>query len=56
MILADNKIERIVIPNGVVTEIGDVTYVDNAAVMFEVTITAVATNGSNVTAHDYIKG
>ena len=54
MIEAGNTLHRIVIPNGVVTEIDDVTYVDNAAVAYGVTITAVADSSGN-SSYDYMK-
>lgn len=39
MVLADGAIERDVIPSGKITEVGDIQYVADDAVMFEVTIT-----------------
>ena len=54
MIEAGNTLHRIVIPNGVVTNIEDVTYVDNAAVAYGVTITAVADSSGN-SSYDYMK-
>lgn len=54
MIEAENTLHRIVIPNGVVTAIGDTAYVRNAAVTHDLTITAIADSSGN-TAYDYIK-
>lgn len=54
MILADNQIQRICIPNGLVTSIGDINYVNNAAVGYELTITAMA-DDNGYTSYDYIE-
>lgn len=54
MIEAGSTLHRIVIPNGVVTSLDDVTYVDNAAVAYGVTITAVADSYGN-SSYDYYK-
>lgn len=54
MIEHQNTLHRIVIPNGVVTDIGDITYVDNEALQSSVTITAVADSSGN-TAYEYLK-
>ena len=54
MIEKGNTLHRIVIPNGVVTEIEDVTYVDNEAVVYGVTITAIADSSGNAS-YDYFK-
>ncbi len=40
MMSSNGKAKRIAIPNGKVTEIGDITYVDNEPVGFELTVTA----------------
>jgi len=53
-ILANNIHQRIVIPNGIVTGVGDVQYVDNAVIGYELTITAIA-DEDNVTAYEYLK-
>lgn len=54
MIEEEKTLHRICIPKGVVTNIGDVVYVDNAAVGYEVTITAIADN-SGYTCYEYWK-
>lgn len=54
MIESGNTLHRIVIPNGIVTELEDISYVDNAAVAYGVTITAVADSTGN-SSYDYFK-
>jgi hypothetical protein len=53
-LLADNVHQRIVIPAGVVTDIGEISYVDNDVIGFELTITAIADTNGN-TAYEYQK-
>ncbi len=53
-IMADNVHQRIVIPSGVVTDIGEIVYVDNDVVGFELTITAIA-DTDGITAYEYQK-
>lgn len=54
MIEQGNTLHRIVIPHGVVTEMDEITYVDNAAIAYGVTITAIADSAGN-TAYEYMK-
>lgn len=54
-LLRGNVPHRIVIPCGKVTEIGDITYADNALVSFDVTITALADSSGN-THYEYLGG
>ena len=54
MILADNVRQRLVIPRGVVTEVGDVTYSDGKVEGHEVTITAME-DSAGVTVYEYLK-
>lgn len=53
-IMADDVHQRIVIPSGVVTDIGEIVYVDNDVVGFELTITAMA-DEQGCTAYEYQK-
>lgn len=54
MILKNNALKRITIPNGKVTAVGDVTYSDSAAVGYETTLKATADTDGN-THYEYIK-
>lgn len=47
MVMSNGKPRRIVVPSAKVTEIGDVTYVDNDPVGYELTITATPDGNSN---------
>lgn len=54
MIQRGGVMHRIVIPNGKITEIGDIVYADNSAVSYPVTVTAAA--GADGDTHkEYIK-
>ena len=52
--LRDGAVARIVIPDGKITEMGDVVYNDGDAISFPVTITAQADSSGN-TFYEYIK-
>ena len=54
MILADNVHQRLVIPKGVVTDVGDVTYTDGKVEGHEITITAME-DSSGVTVYEYLQ-
>ena len=53
-ILAGNVHQRIVIPKGVITDVGDISYKDDDVVAFPVTVTAIA-DDNGVTAYEYQK-
>lgn len=53
-ILADNIHQRICIPEGVVSEIGEMVYRDNEVIGFDVTITAMA-DSAGITAYEYMQ-
>ena len=54
MVLRNNVAKRIVIPNGVISEVGEIAYTDGDAVGYEVTVTAFP-NSSGVTHYEYMK-
>lgn len=54
MIMRDGAVKRIVIPNGKISELGDITYNDSEAFGYEVTVKALPDTSGN-THYEYIK-
>lgn len=53
MLLKGNRAKRIVIPDGAVTELGDIVYQDDALIEYPITLTAMA-DTSGKTHYEYI--
>lgn len=53
VLMSGNRVKRQVIPRGKVTEIGEIVYVDNEAIGYETTVSALADDSGN-TAYEYI--
>ena len=53
--LANNKMKRIVVPNAIISELGDITYTDGDPVGYEITLTAMPdSNLDDDTHREYI--
>lgn len=53
ILMTGNLVKRVVIPSGKVSEVGDVSYVDNQAIGYPITIAALPDENGN-TAYEYI--
>lgn len=53
VLMTGNRVKRQVIPRGKVTEIGEIVYVDNEAIGYETTVSALIDESGN-TAYEYI--
>lgn len=53
ILLSGGRVKRIVVPDGQVTEVGDVVYVDGEPIGYEVTLTCYA-DSDGVTVYEYI--
>jgi len=53
ILLTGGKVKRIVVPNAMINEVGDVSYVDGEAIGYEVTLGAFPDEAGN-TAYEYI--
>lgn len=53
ILMTGNKVKRIVVPNGQITETGDVVYVDGEAIGYEVTLSTYPDSDGN-TVYEYI--
>ena len=53
ILMTNDRVKRIVVPNAQITEVGDVTYVDGEAIGYEVTLSAFPDDAGN-TAYEYI--
>lgn len=51
--MSGSRVKRVVVPNAKVTNVGDVSYVDNDAIGYEVTVSALP-DGQGNTAYEYI--
>lgn len=53
ILLTGNRVKRIVVPNALITEVGEVVYVDGEAIGYEITLGAFPDEDGN-TAYEYI--
>lgn len=54
MIMRNGALQRIVLPNAEITEVGDISYTDNGATGYEITVNALPDSSGN-THYTYIK-
>lgn len=54
MVLSDGTLKRVVIPNGIISELGEVSYKDDEAIGYEITVTATPDASGN-THYEYLK-
>lgn len=55
MVLKQGVAKRVVVPSATVTSVGDISYKDNSAIAYQVTITATPDSSEN-THYEYLTG